>query len=301
MKRIVILLSIGSLLYGNFALDYINTLRSKSGLKRLQYSPLLEKAARYHAKYLALNNALSHYESRYKPGFFGEYPWDRVIKAGFGTRVAVENISFYERNFKSSIDKLMGTVYHRLAFLDFRVDSIGFSAYKGRYVYDMSNAKIATLCKKKTAQSSYGVEGLCKNPNKTLAQNLYNKAILSTLAKSQKVSLYPYKNQRGVPLRLVEERPIFLYGSNFGFPITARFNNYYLNRVTLRSFELYKNNQKVPSRVVTKSNDLQAKIDDFTFVLVPLAPLQRKTSYKAVLRVKEDGKNRSYSWRFTTK
>ncbi len=48
----------------------------------------------------------------------------------------VENISFGEKSYKESIDKIMATVYHRLAFLDTKVDSLGFTKYKGIYVYD---------------------------------------------------------------------------------------------------------------------------------------------------------------------
>ncbi len=300
MRKIVILFMTGSLIWAQSTLGYINQLRQKSGLKPLHYSKSLEKAALHHAKYLAFNNELNHYESSGAKGFFGTFPWDRVVKAGFGTRVAVENISFYEKDFKASVDKLMGTVYHRLAFLDFRIDSIGFAQYKKRYVYDMSNSKIASLCKNKKFHSAYGVDGLCSDPKKLLDQEAYNKAILSTLSKSKKVSFYPYRNQRNVPLTLIEERPVFLYGK-YGFPITVRFNNYFVRRVHLISFKLYRNNQEVKSKIVTNSNDIQSKIDEFTFVLVPLHPLEPKSTYKVALKVREDGKIKNYTWRFSTK
>ena len=301
MNKLIFLATITGVANANFALDYLNSLRSKSGANYLKYNSILEKAAYKHAKYLALNQELEHFESPSKRAFYGVYPWDRTIKAGYSTKVVVENLSFYEKNFKKSIDKLMGTIYHRLAFLDFRVDNIGFAKYKSRYVYEMSNSKIASICKKNSSSANFGVENLCKDRKEILEQKTYNRAILSTLAKSKKISIYPYRNQKNVPLKLVEERPKFLYGRGYGFGITARFNNYYVNSVSLRSFKLYKGNQEVKSKIVTFSNDIQNKLDKFTFVLVPTSSLKPKTTYKVVLKVKENQKPKTYSWRFTTK
>jgi hypothetical protein len=300
MRKIVILIILFAFyLQANSTLNYLNYQRKKSGLAPLKFNYTLKKAALHHAKYLALNDALSHDESPYLKAFYAKYPWDRVIKAGFPTRVVVENISFYEKNYKASIDKLMGTVYHRLAFLDFRVDSIGFAKYNSRYVYEMSNSKIASICKK-SFHAEFGVEGLCRDRSKILEQRVYNKTILSTLAKSKRVSFYPYRNQKNVPTHLVEERPIFLYGE-YGFPITVRFNNYYINKVRLKKFALYENNHKVPTKIVHQGNDLEQKLDEHTFVLVPLNPLKRKTKYKVVLQVKEDKRVKNYSWSFRTR
>ncbi len=300
MKQILYLSIFFNLLYSNDILNYLNFLRQKSGASSFKFNYILKQTAFAHAKYLAINNEITHYENPNKKAFFALYPWDRIIKAGYKTRVVVENISFYETNFKSSINKLMGTIYHRLALLDFRVDSIGFAKYKNRYVYVASNSKINNLCKKKSLQNYYGVEGLCKNKNKVLEQFSYNKAINSTLKNSKKVSFYPYDNQKNVPLKLFLERPRFLYGNNYGFGVTARFNPYYIKKVSLISFKLFKNHKKIKSKIVTFSNDIQNKLDKFTFVLIPLSPLEEKSNYKAILKVKENGKIKIYKWNFNT-
>jgi len=179
MKKLLIVLII-NLLNANTVLNYINHIRNRAGLPSVKYNANLALAAKKHAIYLTLNNEYGHYESMASTGFYGYAPWDRILKAGFPVKAVVENISFFEPNYRASVNKLMGTVYHRLAFLDERIDSIGYSVYKGRYVYDMSSYKISHLCKKKYTVNTNYVYDVCKNGN-IIPQYLYNKTLNSII------------------------------------------------------------------------------------------------------------------------
>lgn len=141
----------------------INSIRKKSGATTLTYSKKLSVAAYKHAYYVSKSSLLGHYEDSSYNYFYGSAPWDRVLRAGFGTAVVVENISFYEKNYRASIRKLMGTVYHRLAFLTLEVDSIGYATVGRIYVYDMSNSKVAALCKKHYKNAPMVINGVCPN------------------------------------------------------------------------------------------------------------------------------------------
>ncbi len=287
--------------YGNSVLNLINSVRLKCGASQLQYSYALEKSARKHAIYLNKNREFGHTENRYKDYFYGTEPWNRIVKAGFNTKAVVENISFYERNYKASINKLMATVYHRLAFLDTRIDSIGAAKYGSIYVYDMSNSKLSLACKKEYANSGGYIENICKNSYKTLPVSLFRNILNSTRLKSNSIIVYPYNGAKNIPVKLADERPAFLYKNNIGLPVTAVFNDYYYKNVKLKRFALFEGNKKINCKIVTFRNDMAKKIKKNSFVLVPLKRLKHKTVYKVYLNALADGKSIKRSWSFRTK
>lgn len=72
------------------ALDYINDIRKKMGLKPVTLNPYLIKVAQNHAKYIAINDSYmceGHYETKGKKGYTGEDPNPlkqfNVSKSGF--------------------------------------------------------------------------------------------------------------------------------------------------------------------------------------------------------------------------
>ncbi len=69
----------------------VNRLRVKSGMIPLKYSKALSNAAHNHAKYLARLRLNTHFENPKKRYFTGKTPFERMAKAGFGSRV------FHER------------------------------------------------------------------------------------------------------------------------------------------------------------------------------------------------------------
>ena len=257
-------------------LSYINSIRKSSGLMPLSYNSNLALAAKKHAIYVNKTKEFSHYERKTSKYYFASTPWYRIVKAGYKTKVVVENITFVERNYKESIDNLMATVYHRLAFLYNQIDNIGYAKSGTIFVYDMSNSK------------------------DIVPATLFNKAINKMKRESKDIIVYPYKNQKNVPILGAEETPRFLY-STFGHPITATFNSGYYKNIRLLEFKLFNKNRKVPAKIVSSKNDINSKIRKGTFVLVPMDKLKSNTTYKVVLKAKLNGKIKTLKWYFTTR
>ncbi len=298
-KSLYIILFLVVFINANTPLNYINQLRVKAGAFKLKYNTVLSKAALKHAKYVSINQELSHYENISSIGYYAATPWNRITKAGFKTKLVVENISFFEPNYKASIDKLMGTVYHRLAFLYLGVDSLGYARYNNIYVYDMSNTQVANICSKHYKNSPMVIEDICSNNTDIVPKSLFDKLTASLQKRAKRVIIYPYKGQQGVGVEGIEETPKFSYNS-FGYPITATFNNYYGNKVDLIEFKLFNGVKEVLTRVVTNSNDINNKIRKNTFVLVPINRLKRKTTYRVFLKARVNGKLKELEWSFTT-
>ena len=68
------------------ATKLVNAYRSQKGLKPLKLNGRLSEAARKHSEDLAKSDRISHY------GSDGSDAWDRVRKAGYGPRMAAENV-----------------------------------------------------------------------------------------------------------------------------------------------------------------------------------------------------------------
>ncbi len=293
------MLILSTLSYAN-PLEYINNLRIKSGAFSLHYNKKLETAANKHALYIAKNGQLGHYEDSSYPYFYAKTPWNRITKAGFGTAVVIENISFYERSFLASINKIMGTVYHRLAFLNLLVDSIGYARVDNIYVYDMSNSKIATLCSKHYKNAPMVINSVCPNASDIIPEDIFNKTMHKVKRNAKSIIIYPYRNQKNVPLRAVVETPKLL-DSSFGYPVTITFNKSYFSRVTLKEFTLMQGKKRIKGKIVTSKSDPQQKIKSGTFLFAPYAPLLSKSLYHVRVLVIANGKQRVFNWEFRTK
>ncbi len=301
MKRAFILsLFIISVSVAN-VLNYINSIRVHSGASPLKYSKILSFSAKKHAIYLETNREFGHSENRNKINFFGAMPWDRIINAGFGSKAVVENISFGERSYNASIDKIMATVYHRLAFLETKIDSIGFAKFDNIYVYDMGNSKISSLCKKSFLIKGYAMQNLCKNRYKEIPLNIFKNVLNKTNSYSKDIIIYPYSKQKDVAVSLANERPKFTYKRNCGLPISIIFNNYYYKQVFIKNFELKVKNRVVSSKIVTFRNDRRKKLKKNSFVLLPLQKLKHHTKYRVFLQTIINGKLKKVSWSFTTR
>jgi len=281
-------------------LSYINSIRLHSGVNILKYSKTLAFAAKKHAIYLSINKEFGHSENRYKRNFYASMPWDRIAKANFGSKTVIENISFKEKNYKESIDKIMATIYHRLAFLDTKIDSLGYAKYNNIYVYDMGNSKISKLCKEKNKVIGTTIKNVCPK-NKDLPLNLFKKAIDSVESLSKALIIYPYPNQKGVPRSLVNERPKFTYKNSCGLPISVTFNKHFYKTIKLKKFILTTKKRVVKTKIVTFRNDISKKIKKNTFVLLPLNRLKKETKYTVLLNATTDKKPIEYRWSFTTR
>ena len=300
IKKVFIFLFLVITLSYTSPLNYINSIRQKSGVVALKYSSTLSKAAKKHAIYVYKTKDYSHYEDSSSKYHYASTPWNRIVKAGYKTKVVVENISFVESSFKESINNLMATVYHRLAFLYNQINEIGYARVGSIFVYDMSNSKIATLCNKHYKDAPLVVDSICPNNSDIVPANLFNKEINKIKRASKRVIIYPYSNQKDVPLLGVEETPKFLY-HRFGHPISVTFNDYYYKSIKLLSFKLYRGKERVKTKIISAKNDIHKKIRKDTYILVPLHKLKPKTTYKVVLKAKLNGKIKRKVWKFTTK
>ena len=299
-KLLISLVSLFAYIYAT-PLDTINSIRTHAGAGSLKYSSILALAAKKHAIYLYTHGGYSHYESRGSKNYFASTPWYRIAKAGYATKAVGEDISFYEPNFNASIKKLMGTVYHRISLLDLRFDTIGYASYHKIYVYDLSNSQLAKMCKKSFATNGDYITDICSGGDKRVSSYELNRATTIVENRSKLLVRYPYPNQKNVGTKLIVENPRFIYGSSHGLAVTATFNKAKYRSLKLLSFKLLNNGREVDSELITKSNDIQGKILDNTFVLVPMSVLKRATTYKVELKVLIDGKAKSFKWKFTTR
>jgi len=286
----------------------VNRIRKLCGMSPLKNNAHLATSAYHHAKYLARNRLKGHTENSKRAFYFGKTPFDRFIKAGYPCRIGLENVSYGNKSYKESIRVLMSTLYHRLAFLDFRIDTIGSSEYgnkRGRvYVYDMSNSKVAKLClnpKAKMKSSKY-IYGVCAKKSLHIPKRDFDRALKLTEQKSNDIILYPYPNMKDAPTKYIKETPNAFRGIyKAGVPITAQFNPSIYGYVKLKSFNIYtKQGKKLKSKLLTPSKDRYKKLPQNTFAILPLKELKRDTTYIVVLSALADSEPFLKRWRFKT-
>ncbi len=278
------------------ALEYLNTLRQKCGAAPLKMNQKLNYAAKKHALYLSKNHLFSHFETPKKAYFFAKTPWNRLEKAKMNTIAVNENISFYNLSYKDSINQLLSTIYHRISFLDERVDIIGYAKVNEVFVYDLSNSKLNKLCKKARKLDKV----LICAKNKALNFASFYDAINKVSQKSKKLIICPYNGQKGVPLTLVKETPLFTNKIR-GFAISVIFNRFYFKKVQVKQFKLFSQKKEVLSKIVTKGNDKAKKLEFNQIILLPLRPLQRAKRYEVLLRYSYKNRVFQKRWFFFTK
>jgi len=289
MKYLLIFLT--TLLFAS-PLNLLNNYRAQVGLNPLKENRYLDVAAQKHAYFMYKNNAIGHYEAIGYPYFFGNTPFDRAIKAGYPTRQVVENISHGEENFNESIKDLFSAIYHRIGFLDFNIDEIGYAKISNFYVYDMGNSVIANSCKNPSYARS-GYIGMCKNRNTIISKKTYNYLI----SKNPKVVLWPYPNMQNTPTVFYNEIPDPLPNIDVsGYPISILFNPYYYKHIKLIDFKI----DNMTYKIITKNNDVNHKLKYNQFVLFPLKRLDYDKTYYIHAKFLVDGKIKVFNWKFHT-
>ena len=294
MKKLIIFLAV--FLFAN-PLFTINEYRSAVGLNSLDENPSLTLAAKWHAKYIFANNDLTHYEKRYGKYFSGVSPADRAISCGYNSRYIVENISRGEENYNESIKDLFGAIYHRFGFLNFNINEIGYYRLNDIYVYDMGNSFINRACKIKSDYKS-GFAALCRDKNKIIPKSVY----YDQMKTNPQTVMWPYDGMKNIPAVFYEEIPDPLpdYGV-CGYPVSISFNSYYYEnkKITLISFELYKNGKKVEkTKIITYKNDINRMLKKTQFVLFPLERLDYGSHYDVKADFIINGRMKSFEWGF---
>ncbi|MBD3789651.1 MAG: CAP domain-containing protein [Campylobacterales bacterium] len=294
------------------ALQYLNTLRFKSGLVKFEPSQALQKAARAHARYLIKHQDGGHYESVGKSGFTGTTPSERVLAAGYFSKAVMENVSVNTDTPEESIDTLMAAIYHRLIFLNFEKDEIGIAQAskkekKGFFsasVYDLGSKKANALCKEHHMMQSgvYYLQNICKDSQKCIPQYLYLDQEAQVRKKNNPVVHYPYEGQQNVQPAFFEESPDPLPGYKVsGFPISIQFNPAYYHQVDLKRFELFDSNSHQSKKIIiNEKNDIHHRFSSLQFALMPLQRLEYGMDYRVIFEAVVDGKPFKKVWSFST-
>ena len=291
MKKLIIFLAV--FLFSN-PLNIINSYRESVGLNRLKENPSLTLSAKWHSKYLFSNNEITHIQRRYGKNFSGETPAKRAIQSGYASRFVVENISAGEKSYNESIKDLFSAVYHRLGFLNFNIDEIGYYTLKNFYVYEMGNSLINKACRYGENKKS-GFAGLCENKNKIISADVYYRILKS----NPHYVMWPYNGMKNTPAVFYEEMPDPLPGiSVSGYPVSISFNPYYVKNVKVLGFSLFYGNKKVKTKFLNYKNDVNHMLKKTDFVLFPLERLEYGGKYLAVFNAVVDGKIKEYKWSF---
>lgn len=292
---------------------YLNTLRTNAGLMALHENKALTRAANAHAKYLIQNQTHGHYEKKGKYAYSGKTPSLRVLKAGYPSRITMENISLNTPNQKKSIDNLFSAIYHRFVFLNLEKDEIGLGQYKTKkkrriqhaYVYDLGSSAISKLCKKSYSMKNgeYYMKGVCKENEKMIPQTFLNEKKTSILQNNAAIILYPYSGQKDIYPAFYNESPDPLPDYKVsGFPISVQFNASVYNKVKMTSFKLFSKNGKeiIKTKILQRKTDPNHLLSPLEFVLMPLARLEFSEQYTAVFEAIADGVKVKRKWTFLT-
>ena len=277
-------------------ISLLNEFRLKAGLNVLRMNRYLNESAQNHAKYLYYNHFLGHYEKDGYSYFTGETPFTRVIFVGYPSRFVVENISKGQKNFNESIENLFSAIYHRLGFLNFNVNEIGYAKVGDVFVYNLGNSVISEYCNENSARSGFIV---CKDKSRLVPKEVF----YSIQKQNAKVILWPYHGMREVPVVFYEEHPDPLpdYGVS-GYPISISFNPSYYQHIKLLSFKLFNEDKEITNTLIlTSKNDVNHKLSENDFVLFPLERLELNSIYKVVAKFIVDGNVKTFSWHFFTK
>lgn len=276
------------------AFKYLNSLRVGAGLIPLFSHPKLNKAAKNHANYLTNHLTFGHKEDKKYKDFTGEFASSRVTYAGYAAPLVIENVSTHNQNAKESVNGLFAAIYHRLAFLDFRSDTIGIgiSQHPKRkeqtaFVYDMSAKALAKLYRAKKPVSTDKIT-----------------AVLTTNKKrNSKMVIYPFDKQKEVPPAFFDELPDPLPEHRVsGFPISVSFNSFYYKEGKLLNFQLFDNDgtEITNTLKIDHKTDPNKRLEKLDFVLFPLKRLKWNSQYHVKFLAIIDQKIIERKWSFTT-
>ncbi len=295
------------------AITTLNNLRESIGLNKLTQNQLLDNSALNHATYLNDNNLSGHIEEENKESFTGINPVDRTTYVGYKSQKILENVSVGQEDETASIDGLMGAIYHRIAFLAFDIDEIGYGDKNKHYVYNMGNSKLNTLCDKESFDG-VGVyyTNVCSDKDFKIEYNTYNTALSSVALVNPSLIVYPYNNQTNVTPVFYEESPDPLPNQSVSaIPISVAFNSYDFNtsKLTVENFELHNQKDELlelvlfedGDSILKETNDINHEFSPFDFAIFPKQRLDYNTTYSAQFTYTYDNKSFTKKWSFTTK
>ena len=306
------------------AFEYLNEIRTQAGMQLFKRDRNLALAAQMHADYLLMNNAWGHEQRPGNPGFTGQTPLDRMLRAGYSSRHNSENVSTHKGagDALKSIDGLMGAIYHRFSFLTFDFDEVGVGhASQGDYhsfVYNLGNTIKAGLCDEaaKDLPPGHYIFKVCADEQQRINQETFNRALTSVQAQNPAYVALPADGLSGISPAFYIEAPDPLPGVDVsGYPVSIQFNPVVFEQPPkLERFELFQANapETIESETVKrervellarfdKQTDIHGKFTAYEHAIFPRYRLDWNTVYRAeVDYLDSQGEKQSINWEFRT-
>ncbi|CAM3710737.1 CAP domain-containing protein [Parendozoicomonas haliclonae] len=294
----------------NAALAFVNQVRQASHLPPFKINRELERAAGNHVGYMAHYNVSDHGEHSGSTGFTGATCLERVRHTGYAAAMCLENNSAGQKNWSESAQGLMSAIYHRIGFLGFDIDEIGFStrsqdhgAEKGRnfFSYVMGSSVRREMCQGRSAK--YGYQAC--NDNKFIVDSVvFERRINELAANSPEHIVYPFPNQQAVPPYFRNtETPNPLPGVEVsGQPISVHFNAVKMRgkHVSVTGLRLTDSHGRAIELLPEKNGQNDPHLSEQDYVWFPRLPLAWSSQYKARLDYTVEGQSLSREWTFTT-
>ncbi len=286
------------------AINYLNEIRKNTGMIEYTTNNSLDQSAYNHSRYLGNNNLITHDEISGYNYFTGTTPSDRAVYAGYNSRSVGENIATASSE-KESIDNLFTAIYHRIGFLSFIYNEIGFGQYDNIYTYNMGNSGYAHLCENNNDTSGQYYYNICADLHKKVPRDDYNSVKNSMYNSNPDVVVFPYDHATDIPPVFYEESPDPLPNHSMsGNPVSIHLNPKLGDSITLNSLTLRESSTNTlisNSFVMKKANDPNEKFTLRDYALFPYERLDWGTTYTANATYTIDGNSHSKNWSFTTR
>lgn len=282
-------------------LDYLNNIRLNSGLGSLSQNEILDIAALNHAKYVVLNNEISHNENQSGQLFSGVTPQDRAFYAGYNSSVS-ENLSYNADDMKSAIDGLMSAIYHRFAFLNYEIDEIGIGFFENgkisSYVFEMGNSNIENFCKKGLKDGGFGefIFGFCKDKNLAM-----QKAKFQNFKAINPAPFVVYPNLEPALAIFSGEVPDPTPECKIlSTPVSIEFNAK-SGEIKMVDFVIYDGeNELKNTKKIDANSDINGKFSKFQFAVFSREIFKFNHTYKARFDYTQNGESKNIEWEFKT-
>jgi hypothetical protein len=307
MKKIIIfILFLLSPLLNATPLDYLNTLRTSTGLNPFSNNTQLHNSAQNHSNYMQQNNTAGHGEVSGNSGFTGETPSVRTQYTGYSSLFIGENVSAGTSTIEASIDGLFSAIYHRFGFLSFHYDMIGIGSNSTFYTYDFSNSQHNLLCEgaSYTGAESYYTNA-CIDSNKHISVTDYTNASNSFKANATALILWPALNVNNIPPVFYEESPDPLPSHGVtGYPISVEFNDKKFDTPPVVTQFTLKDESNTTLNLLTtmkNNNDPANKFTAYQTAIFPEERLEWGSIYYPSMHYDFNGTSTTKKWCFSTK
>jgi uncharacterized protein YkwD/photosystem II stability/assembly factor-like uncharacterized protein len=254
------------------AIAYLNQLRTLAGSAPLQPHPALVQAAQNHANYYLLNANDSsawaygfHGEVTGKPGFTGQWPWDRARSTQYPWG-AVGEVITYVNNPVWAVDGWMAGTYHRVIALNPTLHYTGYGHGAAGGTVDVMDFGVGPI-----------------------NAGLWSPALPYPL-------VYPAAGQTHIPIWGVNEEPSVTTAgiTIIGFPVSVQIGRG--TTITVGSAELRNGRGQSLSLLPTPPHSGASGF----YALIPDKPLDTSTTYTAHVTGAIDGVSFQRTWSFTT-